>query len=72
MTSLVKKNWIGAVVVLAVVTVFAHATVAKADSDFEVVGYVAGPDPVSQPESFVTDSNGFLWSAEAWKDTFVF
>ena len=58
-------------IVLAAVAVLAQMTVAKADSDFEVVSYVAGPDPVTQPESFVTDSNGFLWSADAWKDTFL-
>jgi hypothetical protein len=72
MTSLLKKNWIGAAIVLATLGVLAQATVVKAESDFEVVSYVAGADPVTQPESFVTDSNGNLWAADAWKDTLGF
>ena len=70
MTSLLKKNAASAAVLVAVVGLFAQTMVAKAGSDFEIVSFVPGPDPVTQPESFTTDSNGFLWLTEAYNETF--
>ncbi|HTI69140.1 MAG TPA: hypothetical protein VMF06_04205 [Candidatus Limnocylindria bacterium] len=72
MMTLAKKNVVGMTLALAVFGLFAQATVARAASDFEVVSQVSGPDPVTQPEAFVTDAAGYLWSAEAWNDTLGF
>jgi hypothetical protein len=71
--SLLKKILSIAVVSVATLSAWADDSIAvgSGDSDFVVESYVPGPNPATQPEAFVTTSDGFLWSLDAWKDVFV-